>query len=332
MAIDPGQPGVPEFGRKLYNLPLLHVAHNGKVPLPPRDRAAVGAEGGGVAKPPRSGRQARSIARCAGRISSASSSMHGSAASYSTTMEPLSIRAIASTPRRAIWQANSLDFWRPASELQSRQAAATSVRRDLQACLPRSLWDRVLVGYYNGAEIAPLGDDGAPDSRDVPCGKLEALAAALRAQPELAQAAKQTDRPYQITLEAVRVLPESRLWDLAHEVIFIAGATDVCVTRSSHSIDIVATGVSKLNVVARLRQEIRQAPTLTIGDRGRWPGNDFELLKEPFSLSVDEINVDPRTCWNLAEPGQRGPAATLDYLRALKGDGGRLRFVKGGLR
>ena len=329
--IDPGQPGVPEFGRKLYNLPLLYVAHNGKVPLPPRDRAAVGRKVG--VSPSRlvaAGKLGRSHdALDEFRRQLFDARFGGVVFDYDGT--------VVDTRNR---------FHPPPGDMASelvrlletgvRIAIATgrggSVRRDLQACLPRSLWDRVLVGYYNGAEIAPLGDDGAPDSRDVPCGKLEALAAALRAQPELAQAAKQTNHPHQITLEAVRVLPESRLWDLAHEVIFIAGATDVCVTRSSHSIDIVAAGVSKLNVVARLRQEIRQAPTLTIGDRGRWPGNDFELLKEPFSLSVDEINVDPRTCWNLAEPGQRGPAATLDYLRALKGDGGRLCFVKGGLR
>jgi hypothetical protein len=110
------------------------------------------------------------------------------------------------------------------------------------------------------------------------------------------------------------------------------GARDLCVTRSSHSIDIVPKGVSKLNVVSRLRGEVGDAPLLTIGDRGRWPGNDYALLREPFSLGVDEISVDPITCWNLALPGQRGPAATLEYLKALDAIDGAFCFRTGSLQ
>ena len=98
------------------------------------------------------------------------------------------------------------------------------------------------------------------------------------------------------------------------------------ITRSSHSIDIVAPGVSKLNVIDRLKDRVGEAPILTIGDRGRWPGNDYELLRGDYALSVDEISVDPATCWNLAQCGQRGIAATLDYLSSLNLDGGALRF------
>ena len=123
-----------------------------------------------------------------------------------------------------------------------------------------------------------------------------------------------------------------RLWDLVHHVIQLTGATDVGVTRSGHSVDIVARGVSKLNVVQRLRETIGDAPILVIGDRGRWPGNDHELLSEPFALGVDEINVDPATCWHLGEPGQRGPAVTLEYLTALEAHDGRLKFKAGSLR
>jgi hypothetical protein len=104
------------------------------------------------------------------------------------------------------------------------------------------------------------------------------------------------------------------------------------VTRSSHSIDIVPVGVSKMNVVQRLRDTIGNVPVLAIGDRGRWPGNDYELLREPFALGVDEISVDPSTCWHLGAPGQRGPTVTLDYLGALLTDGGRLRLQLSALR
>ena len=127
-------------------------------------------------------------------------------------------------------------------------------------------------------------------------------------------------------------MPEGRLWDLARHMILLTGTEDVNVTCSGHAIDIVAPGVSKMNTVQRLRDQVGDAPILVIGDRGRWPGNDYELLREPYALGVDEISVDPATCWHLGEPGQRGPAVTLDYLAALEPDNGRLRFASGALR
>lgn len=329
--IDPGRPGVPEFGRKLYNLPLPRVVSPTREVLSARDAAAItrkaGVSSARLAAARELGQWREALDRFRRGLSDAR--FAGIVFDYDGTVVDARDRFQPPPMEMAAELIRLLDAGALIAVATGRGA---SVRRDLQARLPRSLWERVLVGYYNGAEIASLGDDGAPDGRDVPCEALNTLAAALRAQPELAQAAKQTDRPHQITLEAARVLPESRLWDLAHQVILIIGATDVCVTRSSHSVDIVAAGVSKLNVVARLRDEIGDAPLLAVGDRGRWPGNDYELLREPFSLGVDEISVDPATCWNLARPGQRGPAATLDYLKALKGHDGRLRFVEGGLQ
>jgi len=121
-------------------------------------------------------------------------------------------------------------------------------------------------------------------------------------------------------------MPENRLWDLVQQVLLMTGRRDVTVTCSGHSVDILAPGVSNLNVLTKLRDRVGTAPVLCIGDRGRWPGNDYELLREPFSLGVDEISVDPDTCWNLALLGQRGIAVTLNYLEALEVVEGRLRF------
>lgn len=329
--IDPGRPGVPAFGRKLYNLTLPRIAS---------------AAGGTVSL-----RDAAAITRKAG-LSLQRLEADGELKHWRTALDVFRNRLLNARFAGVVFDydgtvVDTRDRFRPPSTEMSAElirllkagawiAVATgrgaSVRRDLQACLPPVFWDRVVVGYYNGAESALLSDDHVPDGRDTPCQKLGSLATALRTHPELTRSVKQTDRPYQITLEAGRALPENRLWDIAHQVIMIVGATDVCVTRSSHSVDIVAAGVSKVNVVARLRKEIGDAPLLAIGDRGRWPGNDYELLREPFSLGVDEISLDLETCWNLAQPGQRGPAATLDYLRALDGTGGRLRFKTFGLR
>ena len=189
----------------------------------------------------------------------------------------------------------------------ARVAVATgrgkSVRHDLQSCVPRTLWPLVLIGYYNGGEVAPLDDDGAPDGSAMARGALRPLSEAFRSHPELSSSVRQEDRPFQITLQSSRGMLVDRLWDLVHHVIQLTGATDVGVTRSGHSVDVVARGVSKLNVVQRLRETIGDAPILVIGDRGRWPGNDHELLSEPFALGVDEINVDPRNLLALGRAG-----------------------------
>ncbi|MBB1094231.1 sucrose-6-phosphate hydrolase, partial [Rhodopseudomonas palustris] len=329
--IDPGRPGVPDFGRKLYNLPLPRaVRAESLAALTARDAAAI-ARKAGVAPE-----------RMAGA---------GELDRWRLALDSFRDRLRAATFAGVVLDydgtiVDTRDRFVPASEVMCRQlervaangawvAIATgrgrSVRRDLQARLPKTLWERVLVGYYNGAEIARLNDDDVPDGSDGTCSALAPLAAALRNQPELAQVARQTERRYQITLEVTRAIPESRLWDLAQQIIMMTGTADVTVTRSSHSVDIVAAGVSKLNVLIHLRNLTGSAPLLSIGDRGRWPGNDYELLRGPYALSVDEISVDPATCWNLAQPGQRGPAAALEYLSSLQVHDGILGFAKDAL-
>ena len=330
--IDPGQPGVPKFGRKLYHLPLARPQQVTGLPrLSPREAAAITRKAG---VDPHILAASGELGHWRGALATFRSGLRrarfeGIVLDYDGT--------VVDTRRR--FAPPELEM---ASELArlaeggARVAVATgrgkSVRHDLQSCVPRTLWPLILIGYYNGGEVAPLDNDGAPDGSAMARGALRSLSEAFRRHPELSSSVRQEDRPFQITLQSSRGMPVDRLWDLVHHVIQLTGATDVGVTRSGHSVDIVAGGVSKLNVVQRLRETIGDAPILVIGDRGRWPGNDHELLSEPFALGVDEVNVDPATCWHLGEPGQRGPAVTLEYLTALEAHDGHLKFKAGSLR
>lgn len=329
--IDPGQPGVPTFGRKLYNLSLPRPVGEARPQVSACDAAAIKRKTG--SSPQRlaaAGELQRwQLSLDAMRDRLLATRFVGLVLDYDGTVVDTRDRFC---PPLTFIQDELVRVLEAGAWVAFATGRGTSIRRDLQGFFPSSLWRRVLIGYYNGAEVAALEDDEAPDGRNEVGDDLEVIANALRSQPELAHAAKQTDRPRQITLEGVRVLPETRLWDLAQQVILATKARNLRVTRSSHSIDIVPEEVSKLNVVTRLRNEIGEGALLTIGDRGRWPGNDHALLSEPFSLSVDEVSVDPDTCWNLAPPGQRGPAATLHYLRALEATGGELRFRPGSLQ
>jgi len=83
-------------------------------------------------------------------------------------------------------------------------------------------------------------------------------------------------------------------------------------------------------------ERVTGKPTIVIGDRGAFPGNDYALLSMPHSLSVDRVSADPDTCWNLAPSGMTGSDAALLYLSALERVGpgvvtfrGEVRHVRG---
>jgi hypothetical protein len=87
-------------------------------------------------------------------------------------------------------------------------------------------------------------------------------------------------------------------------------------------VDVVLGGFGKSMVVEAVRclAETPDGPVVRIGDKGRWPGNDVDLLSDPLGLSVDEVSEDLETCWNFAPAGVLGPQATLYYMDRLSDD------------
>ena len=324
--IDPGRPGVPEFGRKLYNLRPPRSPRVARFPdITPRAAAAI-ARKTGVA--PNRLSDLRKLTYWRDALAAFLDRLRGArfagiVLDYDGTVVDTRYRAEPPTPEMI---SQLVRLVKAGPRIAIATGRGKSVRRDLQRSLPRALWPLVLVGYYNGAQIASLDDDGAPDGSQKLPASLQPLADALFRQPELSECVHQEHRSSQITLAPTRVVPVSRLWDFAHQAILATGLPDVTVMSSGHSVDIVAAGVSKSNVLRRLRQTVGDEPLLSIGDRGRWPGNDHGLLHRPFALGVDEITTDPATCWHLGQPGQRGPTVTLEYLSALEVRAGHLRF------
>jgi fructoselysine-6-P-deglycase FrlB-like protein/hydroxymethylpyrimidine pyrophosphatase-like HAD family hydrolase len=325
--IDPGRPGVPEFGRKLYHLPLpKNRRHPTRPVVNDLDAVAIerksGLKLGQLARRGELPRWRNSLERF--RTTLRETTFAGVVMDYDGTLVDARERFSPPGPDIA---SELLRILRTGARVGIATGRGSSVKRDLRAFVPPELWLLILVGYYNGSELGTLADEQIPDGTTGPDGELAAIAAALRGQSELADLADQTDRRCQITLEARRPTTENRLWDLAQQTVLLMKKPNLTITRSSHSIDIVAAGSSKLNVLNKLQANSQaHRHLLTIGDRGRWPGNDYELLSAPFSLGVDELNADPTTCWNLAPRGQRGIAATLGYLQSLRSFDGGLRF------
>jgi hypothetical protein len=202
------------------------------------------------------------------------------------------------------------------------------VRRSLQYALPKEIWGQVVIGYYNGAEVGRLGDDKCPDDREEVGPELQYVAEGLRSDPFLAQLASFTLRLKQITLAPADGVLPGPLWEYIHALLLSSSYTGAIALRSGHSVDVITQETTKLTVVERVTQMTGGGrPVLRIGDRGRWPGNDFALLDSANSLSADEVSPDPKGAWNLAPAGHRGSQATIGYLRRLKSTRKGLRLA-----
>lgn len=194
-----------------------------------------------------------------------------------------------------------------------------SVREELQKALDRKLWPRLHIGYYNGTDIAALSDNSAPSKDGARDEVLSRALVLLNADALLEGIAKITARPHQLTVEPKEDIRTDAL--AAHVMARVAalegeGLRLVC---SSHSLDILGPRPGKIALVSNLREHIDDSlGVLCIGDRGAWPGNDYALLAQPLSLSVDEVSSLEDSCWNIAPPGVCGPDATLLYLRAIR--------------
>jgi fructoselysine-6-P-deglycase FrlB-like protein len=205
-----------------------------------------------------------------------------------------------------------------------------SVRVALRKALPKTLWKQFVVGYYNGGDIGALKDDAHPDGSDVVDDSLKAVAKAIKIDTSISGVAQLVFRGPQITIEPNRNSNPEMLWQYLQQFLYQLNVPGVMALRSSHSMDVVAPFVTKQTVVDEVRNRIgNDHSILCIGDRGRWPGNDFTLLNNPHSLSVDEVSPDPARCWNLAPAGKRGVAATLFYFERLAAskDGVRLSLT-----
>jgi hypothetical protein len=196
-----------------------------------------------------------------------------------------------------------------------------SVRATLRQAIPKKHWAQIIVGYYNGGDIGTLADDARPDGREAVGEALQPVEAALAAHPVFAGIASREPRLPQISIHPKPGTSAEQVWEILQEVVYSLEIPGVMVVRSSHSMDILAPGVSKKAVVERVAELAgsgQTPPILRIGDRGRWPGNDSALLCSAHALSVDEVSADPATCWNLAPPGESGVQAALGYLACLR--------------
>lgn len=308
--IDPGRPGVPEFGRKLYSLTL------GKHDARPRAQVSIDrkvAEQSNLKDPSLREALKEEVSAAHFRFEEklGETSFGGIVFDYDGTI--VDTRDRSHPPRKDLMD-EIVRLLRSGIHIGIATGRGRSVGVDLRSVIPKELWPSVLIGYYNGSVLRELADTDPLHSSQEPSSQLATIYEAIRQQ---GGGLKFTLRPSQLTVEGAGVLSEERLWERVRAAVDELDLPFLRVLRSSHSIDVLDGNTSKLNVVEGLAPRAKGSSILRIGDRGRWPGNDYELLASCLGLSVDQISPDLERCWNISPEGIRGSRATLYYLRSV---------------
>ncbi|MFN7995314.1 MAG: hypothetical protein U0Q18_17025 [Bryobacteraceae bacterium] len=313
--IDPGRPVVPDFGRKLYHLKARSTRLKTNT-VPPTDFLIRRKHERLQIASPISDSQIWEHALFSFRQRLAEARYNAVVCDYDGTLCDRGSRFL---PLSKDVSAELTRILETGIYLGVATGRGKSVRARLQEALPKRFWSRVVVGYYNGGDVAMLGEDDRPDAAGKVSGALRTAANLLQADTLLSKSCQIEIRPPQISIEG-RLISIEELWLRACEIL--SRLPSIKILCSGHSIDILGEGVSKLNLVNRIKELASGRPgeLLCIGDRGRWPGNDCDLLAQPYSLSVDQCSYDPRSCWNLAPAGCSGTQATLYYLRGLQSE------------
>lgn len=304
---DPGRPHVPEFGRKLYRLTPPRVRPTIDAPIERKLWASP--EGAADGKAFQQGLKQFLARTRTTKIGAVALDYDGTLCSKDDRFDGL--REDIATECSRLLKAGVY--------LGIATGRGKSVREELQKALDPNLWGRVHIGYYNSTDIGALADDNLPKRHEPNDAVLKRAYALLSADFWLIATAQVDARPQQITVEPRGTTRTDAL--AAHVMARLAplDGEGVRIVVSSHSLDVLGPTRGKGSLVSWLREQIGDGlDVLCIGDRGAWPGNDYTLLAEPLSLSVDAVSSLNDVCWNLAPRGVSGPDATLLYLRAVK--------------
>ncbi|MDB4901785.1 MAG: hypothetical protein JWQ63_1066 [Mucilaginibacter sp.] len=196
-----------------------------------------------------------------------------------------------------------------------------SVRTDLQKIIPVEFRNRVIIGYYNCSEMGTLDNDAIPDKQKSNNESLIKVYDILKSYHFPVEVTVEM-KPHQLTIVIENKDEWEKIRNSIIQLIMIQNIPNIQILESSHSMDIIDQScTSKLNIMEQCQQMANllniPSESLFIGDKGQWPGNDFQLLSNSCSLSVDEVSSLYNSCWNLASPGIKNIKATEYYLSCL---------------
>ena len=320
--IDPGRPGVPEYGRMLYNLDYFKLTNS----ILPNDNTldvavrrklgAAGTDNDNLREHYNKACQhfVRQLNR--GRFTTIAFDFDG------TLSTPDHKSRYTKHLRKDINDA-LIKLLENGARIVVATGRGKSVGEAFQNSIDKKYWPLIKIGYYNGACPMSLGDEAKLEEwKKQPFdSELNELEEELKLRiPAGCVGYKFEERSLQLSIEGEMTPMESQLiYDTCREIIWDKQMKGIRVWRSSHSMDIVVyCEVSKRRVIEDPEH------TLCIGDYGSVEGNDYEMLTNKYSLSVDRVSKNTESCWNIAPSGMKGLDATLYYISRMKANGGKL--------
>ena len=320
--IDPGKPGVPSYGRTLYNLDYfkltsrilpaektLDVAVRRKLGPSRIENAPLWDYYGEACQ-----RFVKQLNK--GKFTTAAFDYDGtlSAANHKSRFT----NRLCDEIKNAL-----LPLLENGVQIVVATGRGKSVGDSFKNSFDQMYWPQIKVGYYNGACLLALGnEDELKRWKKQPFdSELKELSEELqRRLPKDCINYELSPRSQQLSIEEVQSSSDAEvLYSTCCEIIWDKQLNGIRVWRSSHSMDIVVyREVSKLRVIEEFEH------TLCIGDYGTVEGNDYEMLTSKYSLSVDRVSKNTESCWNIAPSGMKGLDATLYYLSRMKANEGKI--------
>jgi phosphoheptose isomerase len=313
--IDPGRPGVPSYGRLLYNLDYFKLTNRILPSKKALDVAVLRKLGvAGMENKPLREYYSEACQRFVkqlkkGKFTTVAFDYDGtlSASDHSSRYT----KGLCNEIKNAL-----LPLLENGVQIVVATGRGKSVGESFQESIDQKYWPQIKVGYYNGACLLALGEEDklkAWKKRPFD-SELKSLEEELKLRlPKGCVDYKFEERSLQLSIEGEMTQAESQLvYETCREIIWDKQMKGIHVWCSSHSMDIVVyREVSKLRVIEDPER------TLCIGDYGTVEGNDYELLNSKYSLSVDRVSKNAECCWNIAPSGMKGLDATLYYLSHL---------------
>lgn len=320
--IDPGRPGVPSYGRLLYNLDYFKLTNRilpAEKTLDVAVRRKLGPSGIENAQlwEHYSGACQRFVKQLnKGRFTTLAFDYDGTLSASDHTSR--FTKGLCDEIKNAL-----LPLLENGVQIVVATGRGKSVGDSFKNSFDQKFWPQIKVGYYNGACPLNIGEeDELKKWKKKPFdSELKELEEELKLRlPAGCVGYKFEERSLQLSIEGEMTQMESQLvYDTCREIIWDKQMKGIRVWRSSHSMDIVVyREVSKLQVIEDPEH------TLCIGDYGTVEGNDYEMLTSKYSLSVDRVSKNAESCWNIAPSGMKGLDATLYYLSRMKANEGKI--------
>lgn len=325
--IDPGRPGVPEYGSKLYNLNYIKLLHNLKKKYSTAEISILRKThfpSLALLEKEKYNFYYKKYHDYVVNLNSIEFSMI--AFDYDGTLSGSDYDSRHSIKLDDNIRKYIISFLQNKIKVGIVSGRGGSIVDIFKNSIPEEYWHLLYLGHYNGMLIYPLNENvDLKFTEEVDLNSnLKILLELLEERCPFFEKKNGNNENVKKRKDQLTISEQSYptiVYQCCKEIILEKKFDNINVWLSSHSMDVVVSDVADKRNIAHYTSD----PILCIGDSGSITGNDFQLLSLPYSLSVNKVTYNPESCWNIAPNNCKEIEATLYYLRNIKCNEGKFR-------